>query len=230
MPRQLSADAQQKIAALSNISTHLVELVFDTGAANETVRLTTASQRIVTSGLDGVPNDEWTAIGFASGGSPVGIGTIQETDDLRAQSVEVSLNGVDPSAIAIIQNNFFRGRTIRIWKAYMNPSTGGISSAILMWSGYQNEPWEITETNDFDSKTVTVSTRSVSRLAILARTRPVMTNVSSHSSMLGRVGINTIDNGFSTIPSIVDKEVYWGRLAPIRVARPKGTHAAGGGQ
>ena len=221
MPRNVSSQALSEAAAGHSTSAHLLELTFDPGTGNEQLYINTSAQDVVTSGLAGVPNETWFPIGLPGGQSPLGIGPVSETAELRAQEVEIVLDGVDQTAIGAIQNNFFRGRTVRLWKVWFG-SNGQISAHALMFVGYQNDNWEITETNERDEKTVRVSTRLVSRMAVLSRINPVMTNVDSHNQMLRRAGISGVDQGFSTTPRLRSVTISWGTTEAKDYPRPRG--------
>lgn len=228
MPRDLSASAEEQVLASTSTSAFLIELHYtDSDDASQVYRITTASQNIVTSGAGSdIPDSEWEGVGLPTGETLLGIGTAEESNDMRSGgSLSLTLQGVNQDAISILQNNFFRGHKVLIWKAWFD-GDGALTADLLFWKGYQNEAWEIEEQREYDQGSVTVSTRLVSRLAALTVLRAVVTNVNSHRQMLSRAGLATTDTGFQTIPTIVGKTFYWGTDKATgytdRVAVPRG--------
>jgi hypothetical protein len=175
------------------------------------VFINTSSQDIVTSSVTGMPNATWVAIG--AGGSNLTVGTAIETSDSLAQSLQLNLDGVDQSIIAILGNNFFRGQPIDIWRAWLSRTTGQVSANFLLFSGLQNEEYTITEVRPegLGSRgTCDVTTRLVSRLAYMQYANSVLTNVDSHNKFLQRVGVNFEDRSFKYVGSLVNRDVLWG--------------------
>lgn len=222
--RNISASVEQQVLATSSKSAHLLEITFNDGTDDQVLYLNTSAWDITTSGAGaGIPNEEWIGLGLPGGQTPLGIGVIQETSETRSQQVEIVLDGVDQNAIAAIQQFFFRGRTVRIWKVWFNE--GQIVASTMVFSGFQNDNWDISESRGGDGNTVTVSTRLVSRLAVLQRTNPVLTNVRSHNAMLNRAGIDvssTMDMGFSQTPELVNLTIRWGDIQNTRVRLGRG--------
>lgn len=82
----------------------------------------------------------WTAVG---GG--LAIGQIEESGDLKGTGVDVVLSGVDPSIIATLLSQNWRGRTMQVWQAVLDPVTGLVLDAIDLFSGLQLDNYEIEE-------------------------------------------------------------------------------------
>lgn len=209
MPRNLDSAVLQEVQSENATFAYLIELVFHDGVEDQKLFVTTAPQPVATSGLSGVPDEEWLPLGLPNGESPLGIGIVQETNELRQQEVTLTMDGVDQTVISAIQQNFFRGRQVSLWKVWFG-NDGTISAHLLAFRGYQNSSWDVSESRDFDEKTVALSTTLVSRMAILARMNPVMCNVTSHNQMLRRSGVIQVDQGFSTTPRLRNVTVAWG--------------------
>lgn len=214
---------------------HLLEINFyDSGTDTvDTTYITTASQPLTTSGLSGVPDQTWEAIGLPSGDTNLSIQPIQETSDLRAQSVELRLDGVDQTFLSLLGNKFFRGRPIKIWRVWL--SSGDIDDHLLIWDGLQNDPYEVEENQESDIESVggagtsTIRTQIVSSLARLQETKAVITNENSHNNMLKRKGLSTGDTGMQNTPLIQDKKIFWGREGPKDTGGSGSGSSTGGG-
>lgn len=77
---------------------------------------------------------------------------------------------------------------------------------IQLWSGFMNDAFRVEETRgDTGAEgTVTVSTRLVSRLAILSKIRGLRTNVDSHATLFPG------DTFFIPVPTLTHKRIKWG--------------------
>lgn len=157
---------------------------------------------------------------------------ISETQDRRAQGVDVKLSGVDQTVISAILTNNFRGREARIWLIHIDPDTGTHETPDLVWRGRMNGEFQIEEDRDEDGEahSVTVSTRIVSAMAMLNTVRSVRTNVASHEEMLRRAGqASPTDTFFSRIQTLAGKQVYWGQEAPEESSKHGGQTGGDGG-
>lgn len=226
MTRDLSSSQKTEATSTSAAAVHLLELVyFDDGTSSESeVHFTTASQDI-TATIDG---GDITFSGV--GGFLEWSGVSEDTDD-SAQGVDLKLDGVDQTVISAILNNQFRGRPVRIWRAWLEPSGGNIvDSPLLIFRGKQLGSYDVTENwgDDGSEGTVTIETRVMSRMAELQQTTPVKTNLDSHDRMLARAGLSTGDTFFQNIPAINGKRIFWGTEGPDDAMDSGGGHDPGG--
>lgn len=112
MTRTLSAGIQSEVDSVSTTIVDLIELQYWDGAASQVTRFTTASYDIDADVGAGV-------VTFSGYGGFLGYGEVNETTDRRAAGMEISLDGVDQTIVAILLNNFFRGSTVKVWRAWM---------------------------------------------------------------------------------------------------------------
>lgn len=63
----------------------------------------------------GVGNLIWGDKEFIGGGNLVGMSTVRETQDLQANSLTFSLNGIAPENIFVALEEKFQGRPCRVW-------------------------------------------------------------------------------------------------------------------
>lgn len=227
MARNISGSVAAASAAESGTSFHLIRMSFRDLSVQNELFINTSSQDIVTSAVTGLPNAEWVAIG--AGGSNLTIGRVRESSDFVGQAMELSLDGVDQTIIAILGNNFFRGQPIDVWRVWVNRETGTISASVLIFSGLQNEEYEVSDVRPQDSSvgsTCTVSTRVISSIAYMQKTNEVLTNPSSHNDYLRRVGVAATDASFRYTKELVGREIAWAtRGLRLRSGSPEGRPA-----
>jgi hypothetical protein len=110
-------------------------------------------------------------------------------------------------------------------------STGAvIADPVEVFTGLLNDRWTITEERgDSGPGTVRVSTSAVSQLARYLVPRGMRSNVQSHNDMLARAGLAVGDTFFSRVPTLVGKQVLWGKaVAKTGVQSGSGTTRGGG--
>ena len=162
-------------------------------------------------------NVSWTYLWTGVGGI-IEFAAPSETSDPSGQSMRMSLSGVDQTIIAQVLTANVRGRRCRLYWGQINLSTGLIiSDPVEAFSGLMNSVWEISEVpSDTSSRgTVTVSTTIVSEMARYLFRRLLRTNTNSLRLMQARGDITpgSADTFFQTLPDIVGKPVYWGRVS-----------------
>lgn len=191
---------------------YLAEVVFWDGSSEVVVRVASAKQDVVID-ADGDGSDEtYDGVGdFLSWGPHV------ENTDRRGQGVALELSGVDPSIIATLLQNDFRGRRVRIWRVRGDPDTGTWTESWLVHRGLQLEDYRISEQvpdDDDEPITAKIRTRSVARTVGLQGTNAVKANQRSHHAMLERKGVaNPSDTGLLYVPQLPGR-VFWGSEAP----------------
>jgi hypothetical protein len=197
MVRSLATGFSAAISAETSTLTHLIELNTSDGAT----RLTTSPTDI------SWDSNTWTGIGGA-----LVFGAISETDDGRAQGVEIRLSGVEQTIINLILSYNVRGREARIYIAHIAADGTIVADPYQAFSGYLNDRWKITEERQ-KKRTVTITTRMVSRVAVFQKANPVRANIHSHREMLrrsGATGAALSDTFFTFLPKLVGKPIYWG--------------------
>lgn len=120
--RNISPDALLNFSS-SHVDCYLAaDLEFESG----TVRFWTGHGELI-----------WNGNVYTGGGNLIGISTIQETQDIQARGLVVSLNGVPTSIISISLNERYRGRPFKLYLGYVE------NESILLEDGfdllYENE-------------------------------------------------------------------------------------------
>lgn len=185
----------------------LLEVVFWDGSSEVVLRFTTADDHL-TVDADG----DSTAETYTGAGDFLDWSSVRETGESRAQGTRVTMSGIDTTVMSPLLNNDFRGRRLRLWRARVED--GAVTDTRLVHRGVQLEDYEIEEKRPEDgTPTVTISTRSVSRLAAMQTTNEVRTNERSHNAMLARAGVTTGDTFFQHVPALPSR-IFWGTEAP----------------
>ena len=175
--------------------------------SNTTLRYTTAPSDV------SWDSQTWTGIGGVIEFDPP-----PETADPSGQSLRLSLSGVDTALITQILDYQLRGRNCRLYWGQITTSTGVVVlDPLEAFSGLMNASWEIAHTPSDQSTrgTVTVSTTIVSELARYLFRRLLRTNVPSLRLLQKRGGIfssGSPDIFFQTLPDLVGRPIYWGRI------------------
>lgn len=161
-------------------------------------------------------SEDWTAVGarLVHEGAP-------ERPEQKAQGTNLMLYGVDQTITNLIQANNFRGYLLSIYLLHYDPDTGAIDTPDLIFQGRQNGDWQVTETRTPGSTEsggqVEVSTRITADLASVNAKVSTRTNVVSHEQFIRRSGTlvgNPDDKFFARVRSLVNKTIYWGKMAP----------------
>lgn len=188
---------------------HLLRLRYWTGAAENEILLTDASQDLdvdVGGGLE-----TWTGDGLF-----LTISQVSENTDYLNQSIDISLDGVDQTIISAIMQNHFRGRLATLYRVWLDPVNGDVDGYIMIFQGYQNEPYNITATQTDSPDAVNVSTRCITVLTRLSNTKEIMSNEISHNEMIERdpnfAPYTNIDRFFRYTADLVNREIIWGDL------------------
>lgn len=161
----------------------------------------------------GAQNLNWGDQTWEAVGGLLGFGGVQEIFDGKAQGVDIQLSGIDQSLVATLLTNQYRGRRIRIYRAYLNQATGRvIADPILLCEGLQLSAYTVEEAReDRLIGTVTISTRVSSYLGV-TRIRGIQTSVIGHQHYYPG------DTFFQYVPELATKKVYWGTAAPSGVS------------
>lgn len=198
MTRTLASGLQAEIDAQSAHYAHLFQIESSGG----TTRFATTAQNI------SWDSQTWVAIG-----GMLVFSSAEETPDPSGQGVELTLSGVDQTFIAILLNNNFRGREVRIWLAHFTESLQITADPLEIFRGRQLSDYRITETRPASPDqpgTVEIRTRVQSHLAILRSSQAVLCTEHSHNDMLKRAGLSTGDTFMRNLIAIAGRPIKWG--------------------
>ena len=210
MTRTLTAGMVTEAQAAHAQLFHLFSFEFSGG----TVRLTTAPHDVTFDGNT-----------FQAMGGHLTFEGVQETADLSAQGMRVTLDGVDQTVIALILTQNYIGRKAHLWYAHMDVSTGAlVTDPAEVFEGRMNEPFEIEEVRPEDGPgSVTIRTAIVSELVGFKQRRGVAASLSSHQHHYAD------DTFFQHIATQSSRQFWWGRSVDSGSGGDDGGGDGGGG-
>ena len=222
MARTLSAAMQTAISAKEGYAdVWLLQIT----SSNTTLRYSTAPSDVSWN------SQTWTGIG----------GVIQfdpppETSDPAAQSLRLTLSGVDTGVISQVVTYNMSGRDFKLYWGQITTSSGVVVvDPIEAFSGLSNSVWEMEHTpSDTNSRgTVRVTTTMVSEMARHLFRRMLRTNVSSLRMLQARSARDIYDNSnpdifFQTQAAIANKPIYWGKTGAVQRHQTRVSDQIGG--
>lgn len=139
----------------------------------------------------------WDSKTFIGGGNMVGISVIEETQDLQAKGLELSLNGVSTDIVALELTQKTRGRPFKMWLAIV------VDNAVV------GVPYRIfTGMMDVlmmrDGGTTSTLVLTVENSNILGRRSKIRRYTEEDQKKY-----YPNDTGFDRVPQLQDKEVVW---------------------
>jgi hypothetical protein len=187
MTRTVTAATLAQLQAQKVEFVHLLDLVFSGG----TLRFTTGSNDIV-----------WNSNTYFASGSAMAFEGASESLDHSSQRLKMTLDGVSLGAIASLLAQNYIGRLSTLRRAYFNAGGQIIADPIILFVGYLNSPWEVTE--DWDGRWAKVTTELVSPLAIFDQVRGITCDPGSHQLVYAG------DTFFTHIASKPEGDFGWG--------------------
>ena len=157
--------------------------------------------------FDGGPLRLWTGGGSASwdgktwtgAGDLIGISAIEESGEIAASGVTITLSGVPAYLVSLVIVNAKQGLPGRLWLGLLTSAGAVISSPVLAFAGRLDVP-QISD--DGASATITVTYES--RLIDLQRPRSWRYTDESQKALFPG------DKGFEYVTAIQDQEITWG--------------------
>lgn len=185
MARDLTAGMLSAIAA----GTVRPVLFYQGAFSGGTVRLWT-----------GLGTVSWNGQSWVGAGSLLGMSSIQETTEVRATGLSVSLSGVSTSLISLALTQARQGAAGSVWLGFLDAAGAVIADPTLAFQGRLDVP-EIIDSGDTCSITISYE----SRLIDLERARE-----RRYTSEDQRIDYPN-DRGFDFVPGLQDATNVWGR-------------------
>lgn len=157
--------------------------------------------------FDSGPLRIWSGVGnkvisgntYTGTGSLLGVSSVDETDDLSAQGVTVSLSGIDSTLVSVALQEPYQNR---VGKVYL----GSGSNTFEVFNGFM----DIMTISD-SGETCEISVILESKLIVLDRVVPLRyTQETQQARYPG-------DTFFSYVADLADKNIVWGRASPSQV-------------
>lgn len=186
MARTLTAGLEAATLAPVVCPILLVECLFDSGA----VRM-----------WSGIGDLSWNAATWIGTGNLLGLSAIEETRELRATGVDVSLSGVPSDLLSLALSEPYSDRPCNVYIGAVDTNTGAlIADPYRAFSGRM----DVMRIDDGgDTALITLSVES--KLIDLERPRERRYETADHE--LDYPG----DKFFEFVPSIQDQEITWGQ-------------------
>lgn len=185
MARDLTAGVLSAIAA----GTVRPVLFYEGSFASGTVRLWT-----------GLGTVSWNGQSWTGAGSLLGMSSIQETTEVRATGLTISLSGMPGSLISLALSQARQGADGLVYLGFLDSAGAIIADPSLAFSGRLDVP-EIVDAGE----TCTISISYESRLIDLERPRE--RRYTSEDQRLDY----PLDDGFNFVPGLQDALILWGR-------------------
>jgi len=133
-------------------------------------------------------------------GDLLGISQIQETSDISASGMNVSITGVKSSFLVIAKDHEYQGRPITVRLGAFNASGSLVSDPIIVFSGFM-DTMTIAENGEYS--TITIAAEN--KLVAFEKTK-----VRRYTAEDQKIDYPT-DKGFEFVTAIVEKQIMWGR-------------------
>lgn len=205
MSRTLTAAALAAAQAQRAEIAHLLSLTFSGG----TIRFTT-----------GPHNVDWGGNTYSAAGGAMQFESVSETPDPSGQRLKITLDGVSLGAISALLSQSYIGRLATLRRAWLNSAGTIIADPAVLFTGYLNTPWVVTE--DWDGRWCKVETEIVSPLAVFNQVRGITADKTSHQRWF------TGDTFFTHTVDKPEGDFGWG--VTNAQARPPGPGGGRGGR
>ena len=190
--RGLSNDMQAAVESSEVRPVFLVKMEFDSGEAIEELHVWNGNGNLTYSG------DTYTGLGDL-----LSISEIQESSEIQATGITVSLTGAKTSLVALAKDQEYQGRPLTLYFGAFDAAGDLIADPMVVFSGLM-DVMSITEAGEYSTINIAVE----SRLIALEQTR-----IRRYTDQDQKIDHPT-DKGFEFVTSIVEKEIFWGRPTP----------------
>lgn len=141
-----------------------------------------------------------------------GVSSVAESEDLRANGVTFTLNGIDPSLVSTVLTDTYQGRECSLHLGAINLSTGAlIADPYQLFAGRMD-----VITIDESADTATISLQAESLLIDLNRPRE------RRYTYEDQIQLYPGDEGLEFVAGIQDKPIPWGVPTPASGTQPGG--------
>lgn len=188
MSRTLSTAMQAVATAELVRPIYLVDLEFASGSI------------YLWSGLGDLSFNSNTYIGA---GDLLSIGSVQESTELTATGVQVTLGGIKQSLLTLARDEPYQGRPLTIRLGAFDENGDLIASPVIVFSGFMDV---MTINDSGETSTITVSAEN--KLIVFQKT--AVRRYTAEDQKIEHPN----DAGFEFVAKIQEKEIIWGRPSP----------------
>ncbi len=183
--RGLSTAFKDEVAKQELTSALFLHLAFDSGD----VRMWSSNYDI-----------DWGGNTWLGAGNLLKIGNVQETIDVRATQLPVTLSGIPSSLISIALGEHYQGRDAAIYRGVFSATTGALLENPTQIYGGIIDDMIIADSGEQSTITVSLETK-------LARLNQPNESRYTHSEQLSRY---SNDDSFKFVAKIANQSIYWG--------------------
>ena len=149
---------------------------------------------------NGVGSIVWDGKTWLGGGNLIGLSQVEETREVVATTMTMSLSGVNPTLVSQAYGDFSQGRPARTWVALMDVGSGlVIDDPVQVFAGRMD-----TISDEDDGVSAVISVSAESNLADLRRIR------ARYYTDQDQQRVKPGDRSLRFIPSLQEKQVFWG--------------------
>lgn len=184
--RDLGTDLSTETKKPAFMPLFLAEFIFDSGP----VRLWTGIGELV-----------WGGETYLGSGTLLSISDIEEKQEAEANGVAFNLTGVPSWIVSLALQENYQGRPVRLWFTALEEFTRALVGTPNLVFGGNMDVMEHTDTGETANITLTVE----NRMAILKQKRAFYLTPEDQKRRYAG------DLGLDFVPSIIDKELIWGK-------------------
>jgi hypothetical protein len=148
---------------------------------------------------NGVGSITWGGQTYTGAGQFGSVSPVEESTDISAKGITLSLNGIPSDIIAIALLDDYQGRAAKVWLGALNSSGAIVTDPIQIFGG-RMDVMSISDSGDTGS----ISLTAENRLIDLNRARE--RRFTDEDQQIDFPG----DKGFEFVAGIQDKPIYWG--------------------
>jgi hypothetical protein len=148
----------------------------------------------------GLGNLSWNSITWSGAGTLLGISNIEESSEIKAAGINVTLSGVPSSLISLALGDVRQGYECSVYMAFFDANNAIISDPVLVFEG-RLDTASIVE----DGETSTVSITYESRLIELQRSKEIRYTDEEQQRLFSG------DLGLQYVTSLQDSQITWGK-------------------
>ena len=149
----------------------------------------------------------WTGLGeitidsntYTGSGALLGVSSVEETAELKATTLTVTLSGIDSSILAASLNANYQNRLLTVFLGMLNTSYGVVASSYQLFQG-RMDSMQINDTGNTISIALSVESR------IIDLEKPNESRYTSEEQKR----LFTGDLGLDFVTDLQDKDINWG--------------------
>jgi len=167
----------------------LVQLAFDSGNLN------------VWNGIGTLTVD---SVDYVGTGTLLGIGSVEESSELQANGITVTLSGITSPLIQKARDEDYQGRELKVLLGALDANSAVISNPIVIFSGFM-DTMTIKDGGEFATIAVTAENRLIEFERSRARRYTAEDQKIDYPN----------DKGLEFVAELSEKEIVWGRSTNI---------------